>query len=282
MDELATADEVDFGAFRMHRRTGRLYCRDGHGTLAQVPLGGRARDLLRLLVERAGDVVSKTEIMDAVWPGQAVEENNLTVQMSTLRRVLDAGRAEGSHIETVPGRGYRFIESVGPRMEPGDDAIIHPGEATAGSDFGAEPGRQTAEHRKAWPWVAVAICVAIVSTTAVWANHWFDRQIPPRFSLAVLPFVYRGADPDRRHLADDVTVDLTTDLTQDPQATVASEAAADTYRGRAVAPREVGRALNVRYAITGGLREDGAAIRLDVHLASTGPAPSCGPTGSKG
>ena len=207
--------------------------------------------------------------MDAVWPGQAVEENNLTVQMSTLRRVLDAGRAEGSHIETVPGRGYRFIELVGPRMEPGDDAIIHPGEATAGSDSGAEPGRQTAEHRKAWPWVAVAICVAIVSTTAVWANHWFDRQIPPRFSLAVLPFVYRGADPDRRHLADDVTVDLTTDLTQDPQATVASEAAADTYRGRAVAPREVGRALNVRYAITGGLREDGAAIRLDVHLAST-------------
>jgi adenylate cyclase len=109
----------------------------------------------------------------------------------------------------------------------------------------------------------------MVSIAAVWANHWFDRQIPPRFSLAVLPFVYRGTDADRRYIADDVTVNLTTDLTQDPQATVASAAAADTYRGRAADPREVGRALNVRYAITGGLREDGATIRLDVHLAST-------------
>jgi DNA-binding winged helix-turn-helix (wHTH) protein len=108
LDELVTADEVGFGAFRMQRRTGRLYRHNGHGALAPVRLGGRARDLLRLLVDHAGDVVSKSEIMDAVWPGQAVEENNLTVQMSTLRRILDAGRAEGSFIETVPGRGYRF------------------------------------------------------------------------------------------------------------------------------------------------------------------------------
>ena len=50
--------------------------------------------------------------MDAVWPGLAVEEGNLTVQISALRKTLDQGRAEGSCIQTVPGRGYRFRSPV--------------------------------------------------------------------------------------------------------------------------------------------------------------------------
>ncbi len=277
-----TADEVDFGTFRMHRRTGRLYRRNGHGPPAPVPLGSRARDLLRLLVDRAGDVVSKSEIMDVVWPGQAVNENNLTVQMSTLRRVLDAGRAEGSYIETVPGRGYRFIEALGRRMEPGDDALIPPRGTIAGSEAAAKPGTRIADRGKAWPWIVAATCAAMISLAAFWTNHWFGRQVPPRFSFAVLPFVDREANPDRRHLADEVTVDLTTDLTQDPQATVASAAAADTYRGRAADPREWAGALNVRYVITGGLRQDGSELSdWTSILLRRESGPSCGLTGPK-
>ena len=68
--------------------------------------------MLGVLVERPGDLVSKDEILAAVWPGIAVEENNLTVQISTLRRILDQGRAEVSCIQTVPRRGYRFVAPV--------------------------------------------------------------------------------------------------------------------------------------------------------------------------
>ena len=73
-----------------------------------MAIGSRALAVLSILMARQGDLVSKDEIMQAVWPGMVVEDNNLTVQISALRRVLDQGRAEGSCIQTIPGRGYRF------------------------------------------------------------------------------------------------------------------------------------------------------------------------------
>jgi TolB-like protein/Tfp pilus assembly protein PilF len=109
MYQLGSAD-VLWEGFRLGRHG--LFRLD-HGTVASpVALGSRALDLLRLLVERHGELVSKDEIMASVWPGTAVEDNNLTVQISTLRRVLDQGRAEGSCIQTIPGRGYRFVAAV--------------------------------------------------------------------------------------------------------------------------------------------------------------------------
>jgi TolB-like protein len=65
-----------------------------------------------VLVERQGDLVSKDEIMVVVWPGRVVEDNNLIVQISTLRHILDHGRADGSCIQAVPRRGYRFTAAV--------------------------------------------------------------------------------------------------------------------------------------------------------------------------
>lgn len=72
---------------------------DGH----PAPLGGRAFDLLLALIERRDRVVTKQELLDVVWPGLVVEENNLPVQISALRKLLGA-----SVIVTIPGRGYRF------------------------------------------------------------------------------------------------------------------------------------------------------------------------------
>jgi len=65
-----------------------------------------------VLIEQTGEVVSKEEIIAAVWPGIVVEDSNLTVQISALRRVLDRGRTEGSCIQTMSGRGYRFMAAV--------------------------------------------------------------------------------------------------------------------------------------------------------------------------
>jgi TolB-like protein len=75
-------------------------------------MGSRALDILAVLVERSRELVSRAEIIAAVWPGTAVEDSNLNVQIAALRRILDKGRTEGSCIQTIPGRGYRFAARV--------------------------------------------------------------------------------------------------------------------------------------------------------------------------
>jgi TolB-like protein len=110
MDALAQRDIFLFERFHLDRRG--LFRRDEYGILTSVAIGGRALDLLRVLVEHHGEVLSKTEIMAAVWPQTVVEEGNLTFQMVALRRVVDRGRTEGSCIQTVTRRGYRFAAPV--------------------------------------------------------------------------------------------------------------------------------------------------------------------------
>jgi adenylate cyclase len=75
-------------------------------------MGSRALDILGVLLERPGELVSRGDIVAAVWPGMAVEDSNLNVQIAGLRRVLDEGRTEGSCIQTIPGRGYRLTGPV--------------------------------------------------------------------------------------------------------------------------------------------------------------------------
>src|SRR5690348_2298460 len=112
MDALASTDICLFGGFRLDRRGGALSRRDQRGVYVSIAIGSRALDVLAVLVHRPGDLVSRGEIMDAVWPGTAVEDGNLNVQVAALRRVLDQDRDGTSCIQTVPGRGYRFIPAV--------------------------------------------------------------------------------------------------------------------------------------------------------------------------
>lgn len=95
---MASSASLRFGPFDL-RPAERLLCRDGE----PLKLGGRAFDLLVALAERRDRVVSKNELMDIVWPRLVVEENNLQVQVLTLRKLLGP-----QVIATVPGRGYRF------------------------------------------------------------------------------------------------------------------------------------------------------------------------------
>ena len=79
---------------------------------APVRIGGRALDLLTLLVERAGELVSKQDLMSRAWPDTFVEEGNLKVNMAGVRRALDDCPTAPRFIATVVGRGYRFIAPV--------------------------------------------------------------------------------------------------------------------------------------------------------------------------
>src|SRR3954451_15750176 len=112
MAVIASADFFLFENFRFDRRAGLLFEPDREGVFVPLVVGSRAAEVLGVLVERPGDLVTRDEIMDAVWPGTVVEDGNLSVQISALRRVLDDGRSEGGLIQTVPGRGYRFLGHV--------------------------------------------------------------------------------------------------------------------------------------------------------------------------
>jgi TolB-like protein len=96
-----------FEGFRLDRRG--LFRLDQAGVAAPVAISPRALDLLSFLVRHNGELVSKDQIMQAVWPGTVVGEGNLTVQISALRRILDRNRKQGSCIQTIAGRGYRFV-----------------------------------------------------------------------------------------------------------------------------------------------------------------------------
>jgi TolB-like protein len=105
MGALAEGGAFLFAGFQLDLRG--LFRRDEHGGLIPVSLGGRALDLLGVLVERHGELLSKAEIMAVVWPNMAVEDGNLTLQISALRGVVGAGS-----IQTVARRGYRFTAAV--------------------------------------------------------------------------------------------------------------------------------------------------------------------------
>jgi DNA-binding winged helix-turn-helix (wHTH) protein len=102
VDALATPDVFLFEGFRLDRLGGGLYRRDERGVFVPIVTGSRALDVLGVLVERSGDLVSRDQIIAAVWPTTVVEDNNLNMQVAALRRVLDQGRGEGSCIQTVP------------------------------------------------------------------------------------------------------------------------------------------------------------------------------------
>src|SRR5262249_23774465 len=85
-----------------------------------VPLGSRALEILIFLLERPGELISKQELMDRVWPKVFVEPANLTVHISALRRALGDGRDGNRFIINVPGRGYKFVASVAVVGSDGD------------------------------------------------------------------------------------------------------------------------------------------------------------------
>lgn len=96
-----------FGPFVLDPDAGTLLRND-----EPVAVGYRGLKLLAALVERPGDILGKTELMDAAWPGTAVEEGNLTVQIAQLRKLLGPAAGGGEWISTVPRVGYRFTGTV--------------------------------------------------------------------------------------------------------------------------------------------------------------------------
>ena len=116
---------VSFGPFRL-APTERLLERAG----VRVPLGGRALEILVVLVERAGEIVSKQYLISRVWPNIFVDESSLRVHIAALRKALGDGASGARYVANVPGRGYCFVAP-----------ILRPEPATPAANDVTAPGR---------------------------------------------------------------------------------------------------------------------------------------------
>jgi TolB-like protein len=206
-----------------------------------MALGRRAIALLRALIERPGAVLSKNALIDAAWPGQAVEESNLTVQIAALRRVLGEEPGGDRWIETMPRRGYRF---VGPVLTNEEN-----GATPAAAQVEAVPpiGRGEAEQHQI-------------------------NILPDKPSLAVLPFQNLSRDPEQEYFTDGMVEEIITALARIRWLFVAAASSSFTYKGQAVDVRRIGRELGVRYVLEGSVRKAGGQVRITAQLidAATG------------
>jgi DNA-binding winged helix-turn-helix (wHTH) protein len=198
--------------FRFERAPRALFRVEGEGAANLVPLGSRAADLLLLFLRRPGELVSKNEIMDEVWPNTAVEDGNLRVQISALRQALDAEGDGASAIATVPGRGYRFTLPVRPEQEP--DSASSPGPAVVPilRSETAQPGRRNAIGRRAI--LAIACAALLIVAGAVLVGWHLSRA--PSANVADATGAGRPFDPGSVPLLTDRARSSLVDYTQQP------------------------------------------------------------------
>jgi DNA-binding winged helix-turn-helix (wHTH) protein len=201
MDRMLTAPQfLIFGDFRFNVPTRELLRIGTDRSASPVSLGSRAAEILLLFLRRPGELVSKNEIMDAVWPDTAVEEANLTVQISALRRTLGA-----SCIQTVPGRGYRWtprvvgaeeVDTDRPVAAPRTPAPVALGETpgTAIPSSGLVPtagpptrvGERGARH---WGFYGVGLAALLCAFTLIIglagsSSMWWPASVPPAPNIA--------------------------------------------------------------------------------------------------
>lgn len=264
-----------FRGFRLDRRGGGLFqCADG-GSIAPVPIGQRALDVLGVLVERAGELVTRDEIIAATWPEMAVEDNNLNMQIAALRRVLDGERTAPSCIQTIARRGYRFIAPVtrakrSARPDPAQP--VHPPEPDrADPPAGPMPQPRYRARRSIMAGVAGALML-LAAVGVAWKTHprWLVGASPAqRLSIVVLPFDNLAADPRQRYLADAITEDLATDLSRMADMLVISRDTAFIYKDKPVDAKRIGRELGVGYVLEGSVQRSGPQVRVNAQLVDT-------------
>ena len=178
MDAPVPHDRFVFEGFCLDRRSGGLFRLDSTGGATPVTIGSRALDVLDLLLSRPGELLSKHAIMQAVWPGMVVEEN-LSVQIAALRRVLDDGRTDRSCIQTEAGRGYRFVVPVTrkKRDEPpqANQPAPTPPDATRPQAAEAPPSARRVPGRYRMTAALVTACVLVVGAVMAlaWSGGWF-------------------------------------------------------------------------------------------------------------
>ncbi|HWY14476.1 MAG TPA: winged helix-turn-helix domain-containing protein [Rhizomicrobium sp.] len=273
-----------FGVFRMDA-VGRCLARDG----APLKLPPKLFDTLLYLVENAGRVVEKDELLTAVWDGRFVEEANLTQTVFLLRRILHSDETTADFIVTVPGHGYRFVARVERETDSGAavgaSAASH--EAAPAARFKPPATEQGAsEPSRVWSWpgniafIAAAILFAGVISLAV-VQRWAPQRAPPGVhvafnppprSVAVLAFTNMSGDRSQEYLADGFSEELINVLSRVDALHVAARTSAFFFKDHPATIADIARQLNVGAVLEGSVRREGQRLRITVQLinAATG------------
>ncbi len=232
----------------------RLLLHDGQ----PITLAGKAYDLLVALVSQQGHLLTKEALLRRVWPDVVVEEVNLSVNMSAIRKALACAPDAAEWIETVARQGYRFKAPV----EVQDVATLPqhwPDGAESSEWTDAPPGAAAARSDRRRVWLALGAVVIAVAAGLAWLT--FSRGMPYP-SVAVLPF---AADlPADAPLADGIAEGAINALTRVASLRVAPRASA--FRLRGADPVEAGRKLDAAAVVSGSLEHDGERVSLQVDL----------------
>jgi TolB-like protein/DNA-binding winged helix-turn-helix (wHTH) protein len=222
--------------------------RELHRGVDAVSITPQVFDLLDYLIRNRERVVSKGELIDAVWNGRIVSDAALTTRLNAARSAIRDSGEEQRLIKTLPRKGFRFVGAVqeAPRRViatvvagPGDESHAVLGSAIVrhGSDSQAHNG---------------------VST--------LNPLSPPHLSIVVLPLTNLSGDPEQDYFADGVTESLTTDLSRISGSFVIGRHTAFTYKSKALDLKRIGRDLNVRYVLEGSVQRSGNRLRVNVQL----------------
>ena len=279
----------EFGPFRLEVRERRL-TRDGHG----VPLRGRVFDTLHILVSRHGCLMTKDELMAAVWPDSVVEESNLNHNICVLRRALGEKATGQKYVETVPRQGYRFVADVKElddtdvpgfppvwHVESGKEAVREPEEpavtsavrlhssaapAGAGQPF---PATRTSWYESPRNIVSlVAAVLLLIGYFGVEELRYVRSASNSRIMLAVLPFENLTGDSGQEYVADGFSHEIISQLGRLNSARlgVIAHTSSRLYHGARKSIGEIGQELRVDYVVEGSIRREADRYRITVML----------------
>ena len=221
-----------------------------------VRLGGKAMLLLRALMERPLTLVTKDELFEAAWPGLAVSESVLTTAVKEIRQAIGDKARAPRIIETVHGRGYRFLLNV----EPKDQLLKQPERAPSQWRW---PSRRT---------LAAGLLALLLVVSAPWLWSRFSKTgvvseftfHPHPQSIAVLPFEDMSGTRDQQWFAAGMTEEILNSLARTPDLRVAARTSTEGIGHGDM--RAIGRKLNVAYVLEGSLRREGERVRVTAQL----------------
>jgi TolB-like protein/DNA-binding winged helix-turn-helix (wHTH) protein len=251
------SDLYRFGPFELDHRRRTLSRAD-----SPVPLTPKAFDVLTFLVQNPHRLVTKEELLQAVWGDTFVEEGNLTQYISHLRKALEDSSEDSRLIVTVARKGYQFTGNV---------AVVEAADITAVPDLPiTEPLPKAARHWRKSATVAALAFILVVAGYLFW-RHFRppgERVKSDKMMLAVLPFQNLTGDPNKEYLADGLTEETISQLSRlnPEQLGVIARTSVMGYKHKDTSLDQIGRDLSVQYVLENSLRESGDHIRLTAQL----------------
>lgn len=209
------------------------------------------------LADRAGEVVSRNDLLDEVWRDTHVSEVALSRCISAIRRELGDDAKNPRLIETIPKRGYRLLAPVAPLIETSSPASTAATEAAAPALATTRPW----QRRLLLPIVA-ALLVAVIALAVLLGG---TDEVDPA-SVAVLPFQNLSSDPESDYFSAGITEDITATLGKIRDLKVVSRTTMMRYRESGRSIGEIGRELRVATVLEGSVRRQGKRVRIVAQL----------------